>query len=90
MRKYAVAFMLFARILLITNLPASAQQITGSIHGTIMDPNGAVLPDATVTATQVDTGFRRTTLADHQGNYVFVELPIGNYQLEVKVRNFQK
>ena len=90
MRKYAVAFTLFAGILLGMSLPASAQQITGSIHGTILDPNGAVLADATVTATQVETGFSRTTKADHQGNYVFVELPIGNYQLEVTVRNFEK
>jgi hypothetical protein len=90
MRKYAVAVTLLANILLITNPRAFAQQITGSIHGTIVDPNGATVGDATVTATQVETGLVRTTTANHQGDYVFVELPIGNYQLEVKTKNFEK
>jgi len=90
MGKYAVALTLFASILLIIGLPASAQQITGSIHGTILDPNGAVVSESTVTATQVETGLVRTTTADQQGNYVFLELPIGHYQLEVKTKSFEK
>ena len=91
MRKYAVAAVtLFSSILLITNLSAFGQQITGSIHGTIVDPNGAMVGDATVTATQVETGLLRSTTTDHQGEYVFLELPIGHYQLEVKAKNFEK
>jgi len=90
MRKYAIALTVFASILLITNRPTSAQQITGSIHGTIVDPNDALVSKATVTATQVETGLVRTTTADREGNYVFVELPIGHYQLEVKAKNFEK
>jgi len=67
-----------------------AQQITGTIRGTIVDPNGAVVGDAPVTATQVETGLARNTTADRQGNYVFVELPIGHYQVQVQALNFEK
>ena len=90
MRKSAVAMTLLASILVLTNLAASGQQITGSIHGTIVDPNGGVVGDAPVSLTQVESGFVRSTTADHQGNYVFLELPIGHNQLEVKANNFEK
>ncbi len=67
-----------------------AQQITGTIRGSIVDPNGAGVGNATVTATQVDTGLVRTTSPDREGNYVFLELPVGQYQLQVQSQNFEK
>ncbi|HEY7352411.1 MAG TPA: carboxypeptidase-like regulatory domain-containing protein, partial [Terriglobales bacterium] len=67
-----------------------AQQITGTIRGTILDPNGAVVTAATVSATQDETGLVRTTTPDRQGNYVLLELPIGHYQLQVQSQNFEK
>ena len=56
---------------------AFAQQITGSIRGTTVDPSGAVVRDAVVTATQIETGLTRTATTDRDGNYVLVELPVG-------------
>jgi len=45
--------------------PAAAQAVTGTLLGTVSDTTGAVLPGATVTATNTDTGFNRTvTLRD--------------------------
>lgn len=70
--------------------PIFAQQITGSIRGTIVDPSGAVVTNATVTATQVETGLVRTTAPNGQGNYVLLELPVGHYQLQVQSQNFEK
>src|SRR3954471_1960374 len=67
-----------------------AQQITGSIRGTIVDPNGAVVSKAMVTATQVETGLIRTTVPDREGSYVFLELPIGHYKMQVQAENFEK
>lgn len=90
MRKYAVALTLFASVLLITTQFTTAQQITGTIRGAIVDPNGAGVGTATVTATQVETGLLRTTSPDRQGNYVFLELPVGHYQLQVQAQNFEK
>src|ERR1700684_2577008 len=75
---------------LLTSLHAAGQQITGSIRGTVIDPSGAIVRAATVTAKQIETGLTRVALTDRQGEYVLVELPIGHYQLEVQAKGFQK
>jgi len=69
---------------------ALAQQITGSIRGTVQDPTGAVVRDAQVTATQVETGLSRMAMTDREGRYVLVELPVGHYRLEVSAKDFRK
>jgi outer membrane receptor protein involved in Fe transport len=71
------------------SLDVVAQQITGSIRGTVSDPSGAIVQAARITAKQVETGLTRVVSTDHLGDYVLVELPIGHYQLEVKAQGFQ-
>jgi hypothetical protein len=71
-------------------LTAGAQQITGSIHGSIIDSSGAVVQSAMVTVTQVETGLKRSVNSDHGGNYLLVELPVGHYRVEVVATGFQK
>src|SRR5262252_2309263 len=73
-----------------TTLTLAAQQITGNIRGTIVDPSGAVVEAATVTARHLETGLMRTTVTDRSGNYVLVELPVGHYRLEVTAKGFEK
>jgi hypothetical protein len=71
-------------------LNISAQQITGNIRGTVSDPSGALVHDATVVAKQNETGLARTATTDRGGNYLLLELPVGHYRLEVAAKNFQK
>src|SRR6202142_2357413 len=71
-------------------LNLAGQQITANIRGTVLDPSGAIVQSATVTAKQVETGLTRAAVTDRQGEYVLVELPIGHYQLEVQAKGFQK
>src|SRR5258705_13007590 len=66
-----------------------AQTFRGTILGTVTDPNGAVVPNATVTAKNVGTGIERTTTADAFGNYTLAELQIGTYELKVQGSGFQ-
>lgn len=66
-----------------------AQQITGSMRGTVTDPSGAVVEGATVTARQNETGLSRITTTDHAGTYLLLELPVGHYQLKVERTGFQ-
>jgi outer membrane receptor protein involved in Fe transport len=75
---------------LLTSLNVAGQQITGSIRGTVLDPSGAIVQAASVTAKQTETGLTRAAVTDRQGEYVLVELPIGHYQLEVHAQGFQK
>jgi hypothetical protein len=71
-------------------LTVAAQQITGNIRGTIVDPSSAVVEGASVTAKHLETGLMRTTVTDRSGNYVLVELPVGHYRLEVSAKSFEK
>src|ERR1700722_5399471 len=75
---------------ILTSLNVAGQQITGSIRGAVLDPSGAIVQAAKVTAKQTETGLTRAAVTDRQGAYVVIQLPIGHYQLEVQAIGFQK
>ena len=58
-----------------------AQEVA-QISGTVTDQSGAVVPGVEVTATQTDTGAKRTVITDVSGLYVIPNLPLGPYRLE--------
>jgi hypothetical protein len=76
-------------IVVLAGVNAFAQQITGSIRGTVVDPSGAVVPGASVSAKQTETGLTRATSTDRDGAYILLELPVGHYQLQAEAKNFQ-
>ncbi len=80
-------FGLFVLLLCLT-LPASAG-VGGSISGTVTDSTGAVVPRATVVATNADTTVQQTVTTDDKGFYSFTELPIGHYSIEVSSAAFR-
>jgi hypothetical protein len=62
---------------------------TGALTGTVKDPSGAVIPNATVTLTSVDTGQARTTMTGADGVYKFALLPPGNYRVHIEASGFK-
>jgi hypothetical protein len=64
-------------------------QATAQISGAIRDQSGAVLPGVEVSATQTDTGIRRTTITNETGSYVMPSLPLGPYRLEAGLPGFR-
>ncbi len=64
-------------------------QATAQIGGTVADSSGGVLPGATVTAIQTDTGFRREVVTGADGSFTFTNLAIGPYRLEVALSGFR-
>ena len=68
----------------------SAQQITGSIRGSVADSTGALVQGASVTARQTETGLTRKATTDRNGTYVLLELPVGHYELRVTAAGFQE
>jgi hypothetical protein len=76
--------------ILIAGVHARAQQITGSIRGTVQDPSSAFVQSASVSAQQAETGLTRTATTDPSGAYVLLELPVGHYELRVEAKGFQK
>jgi len=91
-RSFRKVFGLFivSCLLLLFSLSAPAQKTSGQINGTVLDPQGAAVPDATVTATQVGTGFVRTITTTSDGNYSLPDLPIGTYRLTVTKQGFKE
>ena len=69
--------------------PATAQVLYGSMVGAIEDQTGAVVPKATVTITNKDTGVIRTAAADEQGRYSLLSVQAGNYDLKVVAPGFR-
>ncbi len=63
-------------------------QSTGTIRGTVADSVGANVAGATVTATNAATGLKRTEQTNGSGIYVFTDLPIGSYTIEVSQAGF--
>jgi hypothetical protein len=63
--------------------------VGGSISGTVKDPAGSVVPQADVTVSEVNTGLLYHARTDNKGYYTLPVLPVGNYQLEVKVAGFR-
>src|SRR4051812_48285957 len=66
-----------------------AQTFRGAINGTVLDPSGAVVPGATVKATDVATGVSRTTVSTTGGEYAFQDLPLGTYKVNVSSKGFR-
>jgi Carboxypeptidase regulatory-like domain len=64
--------------------------VTGSILGYVRDKSGAVLPNATVTATVTATGYSRTVTTDASGQYSMLALPPGRYRLTASVPSFSQ
>ncbi len=69
---------------------AAAQLTTGSISGTVLDPGGAVVPGATVTAKHLNLNQSFETASSEAGLYVFPSLPIGAYEVTAAASGFKK
>ncbi|MGH7970082.1 MAG: carboxypeptidase-like regulatory domain-containing protein, partial [Limisphaerales bacterium] len=68
-----------------------AQNITGTISGTVVDSKGGVVPNVTVTLTNEDThAIMRTVTTDSNGQYAAPLLPIGHYSVAAETTGFKK
>ena len=68
---------------------AQAQLTTASLSGSITDPSGAVVPNAKITLTQIDTNFVRVTASKADGSFHEEFLPVGPYKLSVVLAGFK-
>jgi len=66
-----------------------AQVASGSILGVASDTSGAVVANANITCTSVETGVARKATTDSTGAYLFAALPVGNYDLEASSQGFR-
>jgi len=82
MRKVSLTILLFLFVLAIQGY---AQSITGSINGRVIDQQGAIIPNATVTATEPTTKLTATTQTTSAGEFSIASLQPGTYVVTVEV-----
>ena len=80
---------LFA-LTLLAAVTGFGQNIRGTILGTVHDQSGAVIRGAKVTARQVATGLVREETTNDAGEYLFAQLPVGQYELTAEAAGFKK
>src|SRR6201996_7534535 len=81
------AFLLM--LLILFTSAAFAQLTTADILGTVTDASGAVVPNATVTLTNLGTNQTRIVQTGGSGDYTFTLLPVGHYSISVKAAGFE-
>src|SRR5688572_14371407 len=68
---------------------AAAAQGSVTIFGSVIDGSGAVVPGATITATNGRTAFERVTVSDANGTYAISQLPVGVYTVRAELAGFK-
>lgn len=77
-------------VALFVTVPVFGQAVNGTLLGTLTDSSGAVVAGAQITVTEVQTGIPHTTTSNGSGNYVFPDLPPGNYNVTSEAHGFKK
>ncbi len=68
---------------------APLQLMQGQLGGYIIDPTGAVVQNAQVTVTQLDTGIVRTAMTDYSGRWIVGNMPSGRVRVAATMRGFR-
>jgi len=75
---------------ILASIEGSAQNITGTIVGTVKDSSGATLPNATVTLTNVETNAQVVVKADESGDFFAPSLAPGLYSVTTQAAGFKQ
>lgn len=84
----AIRGILIVIVFLLGPAPMRAQQASAAVNGTVTDSSGAVIPDAHVVLTNLETGIVQTTMTNASGTYSLVNIAPGRYQVEVSRQGF--
>src|SRR6266446_5960197 len=69
---------------------ASAQSTGGRIRGTVTDPSGGAVPAANVQLINEATHATRVVQSGSNGEYIFLEVPVGSYEIDLTIQGFKK
>jgi hypothetical protein len=89
MKRLEILFTLLVVLALGAFAPASAQTSKGFVTGTVEDPNGAGIANASIKITNLTTGVSRDTVADSSGSFRLDAVDPGAYTLEVSAQGFK-
>src|SRR3569833_1299005 len=86
--RWVVIAVLFAGVLFACSRLARSQANFATVYGTVTDPSGAAIPNATVTLTQPDTQVTTTKTTGDTGDFAFTFIPGGVYSLKSEAKGF--
>jgi hypothetical protein len=75
-------------LVVLHSLPIGAQFDTAVVLGTVRDGSGAVVPAASITLKNTETGITASTISDENGNYQFLNVRIGSYDVSAELQGF--
>src|SRR5688572_27120942 len=90
MLRASLRFLVFVCLLFVAARPAAAQSTYGAVVGVVTDSTKAITPGATVTLREVQTNVVRTGTSGADGNYEFLNLTQGRYQVTVEMSGFSR
>jgi len=90
MRTWKMKSCVISFIILLCGTQAWGQLTAGSIVGTVTDPTGAQVQDATVTITNSSTGIGYSTVTSSQGLFTFPVVPVGLYEFAANAKGFKR
>ena len=87
LKRYPILLALLCSLLLAA-VPALAQFDTATVVGTVKDNTGGVVPGATVTLTNLDTGVALVRVTEANGSFEFITVRIGRYKVTAELEGF--
>ena len=76
-------------LVLLAAFTLQAQVTTATVYGVVRDSTGAVLPGASVTATNQGTNLSRDAITDERGEFAVPALPVGRYTVKIELPGFK-
>ena len=83
-------FILALQLVLGACTPLFAQSNTTSLNGTVVDPQGGLIPGVAISLTNQATGTKQSTVSRSKGEYVFSQLTPAEYEVHVNGQNFSE
>ncbi|HVS87828.1 MAG TPA: carboxypeptidase regulatory-like domain-containing protein [Candidatus Acidoferrum sp.] len=85
-----LSFLVLAMGLLLAAPSADAQSTGGRIRGTVTDPSGGAVATATISLINEATHATRQVQSGENGEYIFIEVPVGSYEINATLQGFKK
>src|SRR5579863_681725 len=87
LKRYLAASAITALFLLLS-VPSDAQVSTASVNGVVRDPQGAVIPGATIVLHSMETSVEHSSVSNNAGEYVILNLTPGRYTIQTNAKGF--
>ncbi len=84
-----ISLSVLTALAIMTPFVAVAQDVRATISGTVLDPSGAAIPNASIVVTEVRTGVKTMATSDSVGSYSIPFLPPGEYEIKAEVAGFK-